>query len=210
MVYWTTRFLIQVAKTLLLRVRVKGLDHIPKNESAILVSNHRSLLDGPLISGIIPMKMHSFIRADYFNKPFWNWFLTRINGIPVMNEKLNHSSFKLARSVLTQKKILTIFPEGGLNPQLPLLPFKSSFVRFSMHYSVPIIPVVIYGTEKVRPFDRKTPRFPRIYVEFLEPVSFEGTKDPETIENVTQEIRQMIHKKIISYSADPSQSQTEK
>ena len=79
-----------------------------------------------------------------------------------------------------------------------------------MHYSVPIIPVVIYGTEKVRPFDRKTPGFPRIYVEFLEPVSFEVTKDPETIENVTQEIREMIHKKVISYSAVSSQSQAEK
>jgi len=198
-VYWITRFLIQVVKTTLFRVHVKGLDHIPKNGSAILVSNHQSFLDGPLIAAIIPRKMYSFIRSDYFAKPIWNWFLTQINGIPVKNEKLNHSSFKLTRSVLTQKNLLTIFPEGGLNPQLPLLPFKNSFVRLSMHYSVPIIPVVIFGTKKHWPFDKSTPRFPRIYVEFMKPVFIEATKNSKTIENVTEEIREMIYKKICSF-----------
>lgn len=196
MVYWTTRFIIQIVTAILLKVEVRGLNNLPKNGPAILVSNHRSMMDGPFLSGVIPRKMHSFIQADYFKRPLANWFLYKIQGIPVKNEKLNHSSFKAAKSVLTQNKLLTIFPEGGIDPNVPVSSFKSSFVRLAMHYSVPVIPIAILGTDRSLPVKTKFPRPAKVYIEFMEPLFIEKNKDPEVTEKITGKIRGLILSKL--------------
>lgn len=51
-----------------------------------------------------------------------------------------------------------VFPEGRVNEEASLLPFEDTIMRLSLEYRVPIIPVIIIGTEKALPDGKLFPR----------------------------------------------------
>jgi long-chain acyl-CoA synthetase len=84
--------------------------------------------------------------------------------------------------VLRQGKNVIIFPEGTRSRDNKLKQFKETFAILSKELNVPVVPVVIKGSDKAvfRPF--KFPRFfARIGVEFLVPVYPEPSESIETL-----------------------------
>ena len=169
------------------RYRGKGEKNIP-SESCIIVANHRSALDGLIITARLKYKT---IKNTFFFAKEKHWrtrfarFMAGKNNVIVMDINKNlKASLQQMSYVLRQGKNVIIFPEGTRSRDNQLKQFKETFAILSKELNIPVVPVVIKGSEKAvfRPF--KFPRFfTRIGVEFLIPIYPTPSDSVETLKH---------------------------
>jgi len=120
---------------------------------AILMSNHKSLLDFPLYLLIFPLRTIRFQMAEVlFNKgKVFAWFLHCIGGIYVNRDSLDMAFMSNTLEILDKGGTVGIFPEGRLPVNGKPWPFKPSIAYIASNTSAPIIPVYTdgnYGLKK--------------------------------------------------------------
>lgn len=184
----------------LLNIKVKGNENIPSEEGAILVANHPSLIDGPLLAAVTRRKLFTYAKKEVFNTRIKRSFLKRLGGIPVQSEKSNRELLTKTKDILKSRKLILIFPEGKANFSSEPGEFKNSFVKLALQFNVPIIPISINGSDKSLGKNQKFPRPAKIEIIYGEPIKFKVGKERMTkdeIELVSKEIKNIIQKRII-------------
>lgn len=200
-VNWLTS---QVSKTVLhvfYRYKGTGKENMPK-EPCIIVANHRSAIDGVLITSKLRQKISKntffFAKEKHWRSSFAR-FMARKNNVILMDINKNlRESLQQMSAVLENGKNVIIFPEGTRSKDTNLNPFKETFAIISIEKNVPILPVVIQGSERVLFKKIKFPRlFARIKVDFLKPIyPQKGDTAKELRDKVAQIIEQAINPSI--------------
>lgn len=158
------------------RLRYKGSKNIP-DEPCIIVANHRSALDGLLVTYKLP---HLINKNTFFfaKKKHWktklSMFMARKNNIILMDINKNvRESLQEMCAVLRKGKNIVIFPEGTRAKNNNLSKFKETFAILSKELNVPVVPVVINGSERAVYHNIRVPlpRFmAKINVDVLKPI----------------------------------------
>lgn len=153
-------------------VEVHGAKELKKKvgKSFIVVANHSSHLDAPLILGSLPMRMSRYLAAgaaaDYFFDVWWRRGLTGLffNAFPVDRTGVNPRS--VSAKVLLQKGVpLLVFPEGTRAKDYRKLGhFKPGAAALAASTGVPIIPVALVGAGRAHPRGGKWPKPGRLKV----------------------------------------------
>ncbi|MDR0364683.1 MAG: AMP-binding protein [Bacteroidales bacterium] len=157
------------------RYSVNGIENIPADEPCIIVANHRSSLDGLIITARMKRKMMQntffFAKEKHWRTKFAR-FMAGQNNVIIMDINKNvKESLQQMSYVLRQGKNVIIFPEGTRSKNNELKQFKESFAILSKELGVPVLPVAINGSEKATVTPLKLPRlFAKIQVNFLNPV----------------------------------------
>lgn len=111
-------FMGRVIVTIFLSVKVSGLEHIPRNEAMILVSNHFSWFDGPLLMIFLPFRI-AFLLAIETERVWFFRFLSRtFNLIPIWRGQVDRKAMRAALAALQEGRTIGVFPEGGIDPAL--------------------------------------------------------------------------------------------
>lgn len=112
------RFCVWILMCTIYRLKVKGLENIPDEESAIIVSNHVSFVDAVLIFGSIPRPIKFVMYYKIYNQPFLNPLFKSLGAIPIAgkmeNETIFNSAFDKINQYLKDGEIVMIFPEGKI------------------------------------------------------------------------------------------------
>src|SRR5262249_59294163 len=82
------------------RLRVTGVEHVPATGPALLVSNHQSVLDPPLIGGAAPRQIFFLAKAELFRIPLFGRFIRALHARPVRREGSDPSALKTAPPLL--------------------------------------------------------------------------------------------------------------
>jgi 1-acyl-sn-glycerol-3-phosphate acyltransferase len=139
------------------RVEWEGLEHIPRQGGALLVSNHAGLLpmDGAIIAAGIQEELgrgvYSLAHHGFFRFPFVSSMVANFGGVVGHPEN--------AHRLLTEdKSLVLVFPEGAKGPtkdpsqRYRLQRFgRGGFVETAMRAGVPVIPIAMMGTEDTTP-----------------------------------------------------------
>ncbi|GAK11559.1 1-acyl-sn-glycerol-3-phosphate acyltransferase [Geomicrobium sp. JCM 19039] len=156
-------FFLLVVKPVLLIVlgmNIHDIDRLPKNGPAVMIANHNSHLDTPLMMNLFPLKKLHLLRPvaafDYF---FTNktraWFATRImNTIPIKRSGKSKGEDVLQplSDALERGEILIFFPEGSRGEPEQMTQLKSGLAHLiSRHPDVPVVPVFTHGLGKALP-----------------------------------------------------------
>ena len=134
-----------------IRVRVVGLEHVPSTPS-IMMSNHVSNLDPPILLPTIPGKASVMLKRSLMNIPLLGTAMRMGKFVPVAR---GHSREDAMRSVAAAGEALRaglhlmVFPEGTRSPDGQLLPFRKGAFFLSMETGAPVVPVVIHGTARM-------------------------------------------------------------
>ena len=137
-------------------VDVEGKENLPKfpSEPAIIVMNHISSLDIPLIEDLIGTYPHIWVsKASYTKVPFWGILIKRIH-VPVQRDNPRKAIQALLRAynIVKDKDIhILIFPEGTRSQDGKLQKFLGGFGVLAKKLNRPVIPVAISGSNKVMP-----------------------------------------------------------
>jgi 1-acyl-sn-glycerol-3-phosphate acyltransferase len=153
------------------KVEVLGVKNLKKvGKSFIVIANHSSHLDAPLILGSLPLRMSRYLAAgaaaDYFFDVWWRRGLTSLffNAFPVDRSGVNPRG--VSAKVLLQKGVpLTVFPEGTRAKDYRKLGhFKPGAAALASATGVPIVPVALVGAGRAHPRGGKWPKPGRLAV----------------------------------------------
>lgn len=137
------RFSLWMLTHTLYKIRIVGQEHVPFRGPALLVCNHMSYIDGPLVGACVQRFIRFMVYKPYYEMKAFHWLLRPMKAIPVMggNPKEVEASLERAREELRQGHVVCIFAEGSVSRTGNLLPFKRGFERIMQGMDVPIIPV---------------------------------------------------------------------
>ena len=148
--YRFSRFIFKVLFTIFFPYKVEGLENIPEEGSYLLVGNHKSNLDSPLIVKIMKRKVH-FIAKKELLEGKSKFIFKHLGIIPVDRKNHNNKeSLNKAIEYLNNGEIVGIFPEGTFNnTEYIIRPFKMGATYIASKSDSLIIPFAIKGDYKL-------------------------------------------------------------
>lgn len=134
---------------------IEGAENIPlvKQQPAIFIANHASLLDIPLIGMHLKKQPHIWISNDYSKIPLFGFMLKRMFVLVKRHSAAHMSSvikktFDLAHN---QQRHIIMFPEGTRHSDGNLHKFFSGFAVLAEKLNRPVIPIALVGCNKIFP-----------------------------------------------------------
>ncbi len=174
----------------------ENLDRVEVGSPFVVVSNHSSHLDAPLVLGALPRKLARYVAAgaaaDYFFDVWWRKSLTSLffNAFPVDRTGLRGNK-GMATSLLDDGVPLLLFPEGTRSKTGEMAPFKPGAAALCISRDVPCLPVAIVGATEAMPRDTGWPvkGRPPVYVAFGEPMHPDDGESPmEFSDRIAKEV----------------------
>ena len=110
--YAAMRILAVAVMRLMFRLEALGSENVPERGPVLMVANHSSLLDPPLIGGASDRQLTYLAKAELFEIPLFSRLIRALNARPVRREGADPSALRTARRVLEEGGALLVFPEG--------------------------------------------------------------------------------------------------
>jgi 1-acyl-sn-glycerol-3-phosphate acyltransferase len=132
---------------------VKGRENVPLTGPLILVANHVHLLDPFFLLFSFPRWINFMAKEELFRSPFLRPWLRWAGSVSIHREgkvREKQEILKSTRNALERGLILGMFPEGGRNRDGKLSKGKPGSAVIASKTNVPILPVGIVGTDKIR------------------------------------------------------------
>jgi 1-acyl-sn-glycerol-3-phosphate acyltransferase len=173
------------------RIRIEGAEHIPARGGAVIACNHVSYLDfiycglGARPSGRLVRFM---AKHEIFANPIAGPLMRGMHHIAV-DRSAGQASYAEAVAALRRGEVVGVFPEATISRSFTVKEIKSGAVRMAAEAGVPVIPMALWGTQRLwtkgRPRDL-TRRHVPISVLAGEPLRPGSSDDPEVL---TKELR---------------------
>ena len=149
-IYYLSNFILRLNLRIQANWSVEGNINIPKNGPLIIVCNHQSNFDPPLVAASVPKRRTWFLaKSELFNGPkIAKMFLRAYGGFPLHKGKSDLNAYKWALKKLKSGEAIVIFPEGKRNPRGLGKPFLGA-ARIALKSGAPVLPIAITGTENL-------------------------------------------------------------
>jgi 1-acyl-sn-glycerol-3-phosphate acyltransferase len=167
-----------------LRLKVFGLDNVPKRGGALVISNHLGWFDPALLIATSPRPILFMAKTEFVSNPIVRWLAFQAGAFPVRRGQADRQALRHAQQLLDDGMLVGMFPEGTRSRTGGLIePFGGASL-VALRSNAPIIPCALVGTEGL-PLSGSKPqrkrRYPKIAAIFGEPFTLEhiapdGTK----------------------------------
>jgi cytidylate kinase len=170
--YAGMRMLAVALMRALFRLEARGTEHVPSRGPVLLVSNHSSVLDPPLVGGVCPRQLTFLAKAELFAVPGFGRLIHALNARPVRREGADAAALRVALRALDQGAALLVFPEGTRGPEGRLREPKPGAALLAVLSGAPVVPVFVRGSGRAWPRGRRFPRPAKVRVAFGPPLRF--------------------------------------
>lgn len=151
------RFMLGVFWLLGLRFDIRGVENIPHNCGAVIASNHVSYLDFIFV-GLAAYRRDRLVRfmakKSVFTSRISGPWMRAMKHIPVDREA-GAAAFVEAIDALKDGELVGIFPEATISRSWELKKFKTGVSRLALQAGVPIVPMVVWGGQRVYTVDKR-------------------------------------------------------
>jgi 1-acyl-sn-glycerol-3-phosphate acyltransferase len=132
---------------------VTGREHLRPSETYLVLSNHQSLYDIPVLFQAIGPNVRMIAKRELFYVPVFGGALAAAGFIAIDRRDRNEAirSLEIARSLLAGGTHVWVAPEGTRSKTGGLLPFKKGAFYLAFEADVPILPVSLRGTRDALP-----------------------------------------------------------
>ncbi len=133
-----------------IKIRSTGGEHIPKAGGALLAINHLSFVDYVMagVPGADRGRLTRFIaKKEIFDNPVGGPVMRSFHHI-ALDRGAGREGIAKAVQYLNDGELVGIFPEGTISQSFELQPLKTGAARIAAEAGVPLIPVVLWGTQR--------------------------------------------------------------
>ena len=196
--------LIKVLFGLVFRYKAYDTKHVQTSRAYILAANHRCYLDPLFVMMALRPRPVRYMSKEEFFKVFGvaraaAW----VGTFPVKRNAADMKAIKRSVAMLKRGELVGIFPEGtrgrDLNEQeLENRPVHEGVAVIAHLAKCEVIPVRLWGTDKISPPGKKLWRFPRVTVRFGKPLSitdscYNNLQRNERLEAFTRDVMHAVY-----------------
>lgn len=155
---WNPKYSVQMARTMWapgvlwtcgVRTRVKGLENVDRSKSYVLVCNHQSYMDIPVLFRGVTTNLYFVAKKELKKIPFLGWYMMATGMIFIDRSNRNKSiaSLQRAAKLIHNGKSVIMFPEGTRSKDGYLADFKKGPFMLARQADVEVLPVGISEPE---------------------------------------------------------------
>lgn len=155
----------------------EGMDNIPAEGPAILVSNHQAVMDSFFFPLMCPRQITFLAKSEYFTTPgvvgrAQAWFFSSVGQVPVERDSdaAGDAMLKAAKKILDREDLFGIYPEGTRSPDERIYKGRTGMARIAMATGKPVIPIAMIGTRKANPIGSWVPRPIKVGMRVAKPI----------------------------------------
>lgn len=183
------------------RLTIHGREHLPLNESFVMVCNHTSHLDTVSLLAALPVwRVHRAFPAaavDYFfsSVPRSAVAVLFVNALPFDRQAKGAESLEVCRELLARRgHVLILFPEGTRTQTGQVGRFRSGIARLVAGERTLVVPCYLDGGFRAFPKGAAFPRPRRLTLRFGKPMSFSDVapEDPEAMTRICTSLRDAV------------------
>ena len=176
----------------LFHLRCTGRENEPAAGGAMVLANHQSMFDPPLIGAMLERRMNYMARETLFAFAPLRWMIQSVDAIPIDRDGLGLSGLKETLKRLKRGEMVLIFPEGTRSYDGEVGPLKPGFSALARRAKVPLLPIGIDGAYQAWPRDHAFPGLSTIHVHIGKPIPAEeaaAADERELVAEVERRIR---------------------
>lgn len=176
--YSFLHFLINLSLLIFYRLRFYGQNNLPEEGAVIIISNHQSHFDPPILAVGLRRRLNFLARKSLFTfKPF-AWLIDTLDAIPLDQNGIGFAGIKESIKRLRNGEVILIFPEGSRTQDGNLAPFLQGSLSLAQRTKAVIVPTAVSGCYEILPRTQTFPAlFKKICVVYGKPIAFEEIKD---------------------------------
>ena len=129
---------------------VKGKENVPRKGPLIVVSNHLSNGDPPVVTSTVPRRLAWMTKAEWFKTPVIGWLFKMAGMVPVRRFEADLKALRKAQEVLENGGALGMFPEGTRSGPKGLQKGEPGSALIALRSGAPVQPMALWGTEHVK------------------------------------------------------------
>ena len=160
---------------LIFGLRVEGVEHVPRTGSFIVVANHCSNLDPPMLGWAtghqVGRIVHFMAKIEMRTWPIIGWLATQSGVYFVRRGEGDRAAQRFSLDALADGRPIALFPEGTRSRDGRMRSFKDGAAYLAMRSGAPVLPVGIAGSHRMFPGRSRLPHRTRVTVRVGEPIS---------------------------------------
>jgi len=170
-----------------------GRDNIPQKESFIMVSNHGSLLDPPLLGHALGRNISFMAKAELFKIPFLGFVIKACGAYPVKRGIADKNTIKTACKKLSNDNSIGIFIDGTRQKNGRVNKPKQGAALLAFKNQKLLLPVAIVNSHRVIRFKFFIPLFSKIVIKVGKPVQPPKSSSRDDLNSVTMHLQDKIN-----------------
>ena len=131
------------------RLNIYGAENVPKSGGLIAVSNHASYFDPPILSNCVGRPVAFMAKEELFKIPVFKQGIQLYGAYPVKRQMGDRAALRAATTAIESGWIAAIFLQGTRSPDAKITDPKLGAAWIAAKAQVPILPVSLWGTEKI-------------------------------------------------------------
>ncbi len=170
-----------------------GRDNIPQKDSFIMVSNHGSLLDPPLLGHALGRNISFMAKAELFKIPFLGFIIKACGAYPVKRGIADKNTIKTACKKLSNDKCIGIFIDGTRQKNGRVNKPKQGAALLAFKNQKLLLPVAIVNSHRLIRFKFFIPLFSKIVIKVGKPVQPPQSSSRDDLHSVTMHLQDKIN-----------------
>ena len=188
-----SRFVVFPIYKILFRGFLIGKENIPKTGSFIMVSNHGSLLDPPLLGHAVGRRISFMAKAELFKIPFLGFIIKACGAYPVKRGVADKNTIKTACDKLSNDNCIGIFIDGTRQKNGRVNKPKQGAALLAFKNKKLLLPVAIINSHRLMRFRLFIPFFTKIVIKVGKPVQPPKSASKADLILVTKNLQENIN-----------------
>ena len=170
-----------------------GGENIPQHDSFIMVSNHGSLLDPPLLGHALGRNISFMAKAELFKIPFLGFVIKACGAYPVKRGIADKNTIKTACQKLSNNDCIGIFIDGTRQKNGRVNKPKQGAALLAFKNQKLLLPVAIVNSHRLIRFKFCIPLFSKIVIKVGKPVQPPQSSSRDDLNSVTMHLQYEIN-----------------
>ncbi len=175
------------------RGQLIGRENIPQKNSYIMVSNHGSLLDPPLLGHALRRNISFMAKAELFKIPLLGFIIKACGAYPVKRGIVDKNTIKTACKKLSNENCIGIFIDGTRQKNGRVNKPKQGAALLAFKNQKLLLPVAIVNSHRLIRFKFFIPLFSKIVIKVGEPVQPPQSSSKNDLNSVTIYLQDKIN-----------------
>ena len=176
-----------------LKGHLVGRDNIPQTDSFIMVSNHGSLLDPPLLGHALGRNISFMAKAELFKIPFLGFIIKACGAYPVKRGIVDKITIKTACHKLSNDNSIGIFIDGTRQKNGRVNKPKQGAALLAFKNQKILLPVAIVNSHRLIRFKFFIPLFSKIVIKVGKPIQPPQSSSRDDLNSVTMHLQDKIN-----------------